>query len=117
MAYRQAANRRKRLLKTYNKIKGMRKHYTASGVWIDEDRGFYYKYTASNTPGYTKLLKRISNKKVRKANIVGSHGEYRRCFDYKWTLLWYCLTNKATLQKVVLFYIIKYVYIKNLFYK
>ena len=86
MAYKQANNRNKRLLKTYREIEYMRKHYTGSGVWYDEDRGFFYKYTASNTPGYAKALRKISNKKVRKTPDIGSHGAYRRCFDYKWTL-------------------------------
>lgn len=86
MAYKQAKYRRKKLIKTYKEIENMRKHYTGSGVWYDEDRGFYYKYSASNTPGYAKMLKRISNKKVRKSADVGSHGTYRKNYDYKWTL-------------------------------
>ena len=86
MAYKQATNRKKRLVKTYNEVKGMRKHCTGSGVWIDDDRGFYYKYTASNTPGYAKMLRRISNKKVRKAADIGMYGAYRKNYDYKWTL-------------------------------
>jgi hypothetical protein len=86
MAYEQAMARKKKLLKTYKAIKGMKKHYTGSGVWYDEDRGFYYKYTASNTPGYAKALRKISNKKVRKALEVGNHGAYRKKYDYKWAL-------------------------------
>ena len=83
MAYKQAKNRKKHLIKTYNETK----NGYGSGVWYDDDdRGFYYKYTASNTPGYAKMLRRISNKKVRKATEVGSHGDYRRSFDYKWAL-------------------------------
>jgi hypothetical protein len=80
--YKQAQNRRKRLLKTFEATK----HGYGSGVWYDEDRGFYYKYTASNTPGYTKLLRRISNKKVRKSAEIGNHGSYRKNYDYKWVL-------------------------------
>lgn len=86
MAYKQARNRKKRLLKTYHEVEGTRKHCTGSGVWYDEDRGFYYKYTSSNTPGYAKMLRRISNKKVRKTTDVGNHGVYRKSYDYKWTL-------------------------------
>jgi hypothetical protein len=86
MAYKQARNRRKRLIKTYNKIEGMGRHYTGSGVWYDEDRGFYYKYTASNTPGYAKALRKIGNKKVRKAPDIGNYSAYRKQYDYKWTL-------------------------------
>jgi hypothetical protein len=82
MAYKQARNRRKRLIKTYEETK----HGYGSGVWYDEDRGFYYKYTASNTPGYAKQLRRIGNKKVRKAADIGMHGSYRKTYDYKWVL-------------------------------
>jgi protease II len=87
MAYKQAKNRRKKLLKTYKQIEDMRKHYTGSGVWYDEDRGFYYKYTASNTPGYAKLLRKRGNKKVRQSNDILNYSDYRRVYDYKWTLL------------------------------
>ena len=82
MAYKQASNRRKKLVKTYEETKNS----YGSGVWYDDERGFYYKYTASNTPGYAKSLRRISNKKVRKSPLILSHGNYRRLYDYKWAL-------------------------------
>lgn len=86
MAYKQAKNRKCKLTRTYEQIKGMKSHYTGSGVWFDDDRGFHYKYSASSTPGYAKSLRRISNKKVRKAAEVGNYGDYRRLYDYKWEL-------------------------------
>lgn len=86
MAYDQARNRKRRLLKTYNQIKGQGKHYSSSGVWYDEERGFYYKYRTSNTPGYAKTLRRISNKKVRKSPLILNHGDYRKLYNYKWAL-------------------------------
>lgn len=86
MAYKQAQNRRKKLMKTYSQIKGMRKHLHPGGVWYDEERGFFYKYTASNTPGYTKLLRKQSNKKIRQSTDNLSHGDYRKLYDYKWIL-------------------------------
>jgi hypothetical protein len=82
MAYKQAANRKKRLLKTYRET---RNSY-GSGVWFDEERGIYRKYTASNTPGYAKLLRRIGNKRIRQSKDIFNNNEYRRVFDYKWTL-------------------------------
>lgn len=82
MAYKQASARRKKLLKTYNETKNS----YGSGVAFDEDRKFYYKYTASNTPGYTKSLRKISNKKVRRATNVGNYGDYRKNYDYNWVL-------------------------------
>lgn len=86
MAYKQARNRRKRLQKTYDEIKNMRSHYTGAGVWMDPDRGFLYRYIASNTPGYAKLLRRIGNKKVRQSKDTLKHRDYRKVYDYKWTL-------------------------------
>jgi protease II len=86
MAYKQAQNRKKKLLKTYHQIEGMRKHYTGSGVWYNDERGFFYKYTASNTPGYAKSLRKIGNKRVRKSKNLYNNSEYRRVFDYKWAL-------------------------------
>ena len=86
MAYKQAKNRKKRMQRTYDEIKHMRKHYTGAGVWIDEDRGFFYRYSPSNTPGYARLLRKRGNKKVRQANDIFNYGEYRRVYDYKWTL-------------------------------
>lgn len=82
MAYKQARNRHKRLVKTYKATKNS----YGSGVWFDEDKGRFIKYCASNTPGYTKQLKRISNKRVRRSNSVGNHSAYRRKYDYYWTL-------------------------------
>ncbi len=82
MAYKQARNRRKKLIKTYEETKN---NY-CSGVWFNEDKNYYVKYTASNTPGYAKMLRRISNKKVRKSTDIGNYGIYRKSYDYKWTL-------------------------------
>ena len=82
MAYKQAQNRKKRLLKTYQETKNS----YGSGVWFDSDRGFYYKYTASNTPGYAKSLRRVGNKKVRKSRDNCNFGTYKKLYDYKWTI-------------------------------
>ena len=82
MAYKQAKARHKKLLKTYNETK----HSYGAGVAFDQDRHFYYKCTASNTPGYTKSLRRISNKKVRRAADLGSYSNYRKKYDYNWVL-------------------------------
>jgi hypothetical protein len=82
MAYRQAQERKKHLIKTYKKTKN---NYGA-GVWFDDHKGFYIKYTPSNTPGYTKALRRLSNRKVRKAKEFYNHSSYKKLYDYWWTL-------------------------------
>lgn len=82
MAYKQAQNRKKRLLKTYNETK----YNYGSGVYYDKSSGRYIKYTASNTPGYAKSLRRLSNKKVRKNLNIGNFANYKKVYDYKWEL-------------------------------
>lgn len=82
MAYKQSQNRKKRLLKTYRETKNA----YGSGVWFNERKGRYVKYTASNTPGYTKFLRRLSNRKVRRAKDIGNYGAYKKQYDYWWTL-------------------------------
>ena len=83
MAYKQAQNRHKKLVKTYEETKY---NFVGSGVGFDNDRGFYYRYAISNTPGYTKMIRRVSNKKVRKSADIGNYGAYRKSYDYKWTI-------------------------------
>lgn len=82
MAYKQAQNRRKKLMKTYEETKNC----YGSGVWFNDEKGFYIKCTASNTPGYAKYLRRVGNRKVRHSKELHNHGTYRRMFDYKWAL-------------------------------
>lgn len=82
MAYKQAYNRNKKLRKTFRET---RNKYGA-GVWYDDDHGFYRRYTASNTPGYAKLLRRRCNKKIRQSNDTLRYGKYRKVYDYKWVL-------------------------------
>jgi hypothetical protein len=82
MGYKQAQLRKARLLKTYRKTK----HSYGAGVWFNDDKGFYIRYSPSNTPGYTKALRRISNRKVRRARDNYNHGSYKKLYDYWWTL-------------------------------
>lgn len=82
MAYKQAQNRKKKLLKTFEETKNS----YGAGVWYDEKRGYYYKYSASNTPGLAKSFRKAGNKKVRHSKENLQHGDYRKVFDYKWTI-------------------------------
>lgn len=86
MAYWQAKARARKLNKTYEKTDKYGKKRGRGGVWFDEDTGRFRKYTASNTPGLAKYLRRVSNKKVRKSNDPGNYAAYRRQFDYWWDL-------------------------------
>lgn len=82
MAWKQAQNRKKRLLKLYNETKNS----YGAGAWFDEKAGCYRRYSACRTPGYTKYLRRLSNRKVRKSKDVHRHGDYKKLYDYWWTL-------------------------------
>jgi hypothetical protein len=82
MGYKQARNRRRRLERLYVQTK----YSCGSGAWYDEDKDRYVKFTASSTPGYAKLLRHYSNKKVRRAKDIGAHADYRKCYDYRWVL-------------------------------
>ena len=82
MAYKQAMNRRRKLIKTYNETKNC----YGSGVWYNEEKDRYIKCTASNTPGYARLLRKYGNKKIRHSRDLHNYGTYRKVFDYKWTL-------------------------------
>lgn len=82
MAYKQAQKRKKRLLRTYEATKNS----YGAGVWFDENSGRYIKYHACRTPGYTKYLRRMSNRKVRRAKDVGNHSDYKKLYDYWWIL-------------------------------
>lgn len=81
MAYKQAQNRKKHLLKTYNETK----NWYGAGVYFDETRGCYRRYSITDG-GRGKRLRRISNRKVRKAKNIGSFGNYRKVYDYWWEL-------------------------------
>lgn len=101
MGYKQAQLRKARLLKTYRKTK----HSYGAGVWFNDDKGFYIRYSPSNTPGYTKALRRINNRKVRRARDNYNHGSYKNFMTigglyFKENCLWHaklCL-KKPDLQ-------------------
>ena len=82
MAYKQAQERKKHLIRTYKKTW----HKYGAGVWFDDSKGFYKKHTPSNTPGYAKALRRLSNRRVRRSKDFYNHGSYKKLYDYWWTL-------------------------------
>ena len=62
------------------------KHQYGSGVYFDEYKQRYIRYYTSGRSGYTKFLKRKTNKKVRKDNNLPRYSGYKRCYDYWWIL-------------------------------
>ena len=71
MAYKQAQQRKKRLLSVYRQTK----NHCIRGVAYDADRGFYYKYTVADR-GRGKALRKMYNRRLRRTNIeVGNFRE------------------------------------------
>lgn len=85
MGYHGSKERNRRLKKTYDETK----HYYGSGVYYDDKKKRYIRYYPSSKTGYTKYLRRISNKRVRRMDYddVLKYGQYRKMFDYWWTLI------------------------------
>ena len=62
------------------KIKRLRK----VGWWLTgKQDGYYKRYYHSRA---RKVVKRIANKKVRRARDIGNYGNYRKVHDYWWEL-------------------------------
>ena len=92
MAWKQARERQLRLKKRSR----VPKYAFLSGVWYDEDKGRFVQEWISER---RVRLRKVSNRKVRRANrdyaretghadrrAAGSHGAYRKIFDYQWEL-------------------------------
>lgn len=82
MGYRGSKERNLRMKKLCDKTGGD----TSSGAWFDPEKKRYIRYYGSNTPGYKKLLRRMSNRKVRRYGDALNNGRYRKVYDYWWIL-------------------------------
>lgn len=82
MGYRRAKERNRRLKKLYNETK----NGFGVGAYYNEKKKRYIKYSPSNTPGYAKSLRRISNRRVRKGDIPLKGSSYKKMYDYWWEL-------------------------------
>ena len=82
MGYRASQERNRRLKKLYADTK----YSYSAGVYYDDDKGRYVKYTPRRKSGYTKFLRRVANRKVRKNKDYFKRGLYRKVYDYWWEL-------------------------------
>lgn len=64
--------------KTYNQYRG--------GAYYDARKRRFVRYWASNTPGYTKYLRRQTNKKIRRSDELYQGGLYKKAFEYWWAI-------------------------------
>lgn len=82
MGHKRKVEDNKRLKKTHSETKT----FFGRGVWFDDDKNRYVKCTPSNTPGYTKYLRKLSNRRVRKAKDKLNNSSYKKIYDYWWEL-------------------------------
>lgn len=83
MSYRRKKEDKKRLKRLYEKTNNAS---TGAGVYYSDKKKRYIKTTASTATGYTKFLRRISNKKYRKHKEIHNFSAYKKLFDYWWAL-------------------------------
>lgn len=83
MSYYRSQERNRRLKKVYDETRT----HCGAGVYYSDKKKRYIKYSPSNKSGYTKYLRRLANRKVRKNKNLLRYGSYRKAYDYWWTLL------------------------------
>ena len=82
MGWKRCQNRKHRLIKLYNNTKNS----YGSGVYYDEDKKRYIRYSFSKSSKLPKFLKKVSNKKLRHSKDTLNKGKYKKYFDYWWSL-------------------------------
>ena len=82
MSHERSVEDERRLKKLYNETK----YYIGTGVWYDERKKRYIRYSPSHKSKLPKYLKRLSHRKVRKLNRLMQGNQDRRVFDYWWVL-------------------------------
>ena len=81
--YFRSKERDRRLKKLYDATKS---GYGA-GAWYNEEKKRYIRCSNSNTTGYTKWLRRLSNRRIRRMkDVTLNNGQYKKVFDYWWEL-------------------------------
>lgn len=80
MSHRRSHENRRRL----KKLATATSKCFGGGAWYDEDKGRYIRYYARGGNGYTKWLRTVANRRVRRAKNVPQGGGYRRVYDYWW---------------------------------
>ena len=82
MAYNQSRERKRRLLKLYNETK----YKYGSGVFYDEDKNRYIRYSPSKKSSVPRWLRKQSNRKYRRHRDILNHNLYKKVYDYWWEL-------------------------------
>ena len=82
MGYKRAREEKRRLERLYVAAGN---NY-GSGIWYDPKKCRFRRYWLGAKSGYRKLLKRRSNRVVRRQKATLQYGAYRKAFDYWWEL-------------------------------
>ena len=80
MGHKQASERNRRLKKLYDETKNS----YGRGVWYDNKKQRYVRYCFGDCKRY---FRRLANRKVRRNNDVPSGGNYKKVFDFWWSIL------------------------------
>lgn len=83
MSYRRHIEDNRKLRKLYCATK----HSYIAGVFYDTQKQRYIRFSPNRGSGYTKYLRRKSNKQVRKSQDKMNYSTYRRRYDYLWELI------------------------------
>lgn len=79
MSYRRSRESKRRL----KKLSEETTDDALGGAWFNPSKKRYIRYYSSNTPGYAKFRRRISNRRVRKYGDLLSNGLYKKTYDYR----------------------------------
>ena len=74
MGYRRSKERNRRLKKLYDETK----NWYGAGAYYDEDKKRYIRYSPCKNSGYTKYLRKVANRKVRRSKDCLKHGHIVR---------------------------------------
>lgn len=57
------------------------------GAYYSDKKQRYVRYWSCRTPGYTKYLRRISNRRVRHCKELMQGGQYKKLYAYWWEVI------------------------------
>lgn len=82
MSYQTKQEEKIKLKKLYEKTKNS----CRAGAYYDEDKDRLIKFSPRRKSKYTKYLRKVANRKVRRYSEDLSYGSYRKVYDYWWEI-------------------------------
>lgn len=88
MSHKRSVMEHKRLEKLYEETtKSGTKKIRRAGVWFDRKKNRYVRFSISDKSDLPKYFKKVSNKKVRRCEHTLNRGQYKKLFEYNWSLI------------------------------